>query len=415
MLGFLNFNLGIVLASFLIAFWAAYHRQLTAVRCGVFVILFALMVTMHPVPVALFCMFVAFQSLPYSLQYVRAKGFLSACRLTLRDVALPLACCVAAVVWILTVSAGRHSAIPIPEEPKSTARFTEALLMWSEPPVATRLVRYELIALLSLIVSLALVGWRERRYKMIPPAQFGVLATCIACFILYLAVPASIAGSTFFPIRFLVFTLALLAPFATASLPARSWVLTTVFAVSLLVNLTLVRQMQANFTPAVETMAGDLSSLPDLRDEKSGLVVAFEGAPCAPSTNYVPCYIAGARYFTLHRKILINALWTSLPISVLQTSDMKPWYGLDPVPMSKALLSRTPGSTLPADFVLVEGSVSNPLVQGGIQALEHNYHLVLVPSTAHWSSLLAKSKAGRADAYAIASAPAEDTKSATSK
>jgi hypothetical protein len=104
-----------------------------------------------------------------------------------------------------------------------------------------------------------------------------------------------------------------------------------------------------------------------------------------------------------------------LPISVLQTSDMKPWYGLDPVPMSKALLSRTPGSTLPADFVLVEGSVSNPLVQGGIQALEHNYHLVLVPSTAHWSSLLAKSKAGRADAYAIASAPAEDTKSATSK
>ncbi len=385
-MGFINFNLGCAMCLFLIGVWLRFHTAFTPRRRIVFALLFFLMASMHPVPVALFMLFVFVHALCLNAPLIRRGSFGPVAAAVVRMLIFPSLLCVPIALWVAAIDFGTPTPPPVSNGPGVIGRMMEGVLMWIEAPLNTHLYRYEMLGFLAL---LAVLGWMAFRGRRMSPALSSILATAIVCWFLYLVVPGGIAGNSFFPVRFLVFSLLLLVVVASVCASESRRFLFAAAVLSLAAGITLIVQFDRGLTPPAREIAGDIRALPPVKEQARGVLVSFGNTDYCGHCTEKPLMLAGVQYFRLRRAILMNGIWVRFPMTVVDTRVKHPWDGTPALEMGQYLLSDS-AQAPPFDFLIVEGSRSDPEVRAGVGALERKYGLREVPSDASYLEMLVR-------------------------
>ncbi len=386
MMGFINFNLSCAVCLFLIGFWLRFHAAFTIGRRLAVALLFFLMASMHPIPVALFMLFVFVHAVCVNAHLMRRGSFGAAAAAVLRMLIFPCLLCVPVAVWVAAINFGTPTPPAVSNGPGVAGRLREGVLMWIEAPLNTHLYRYEMLAFL---VLLGLIGWMAFRGRRLSVALSSILATAVVCWFLYLVAPGGVSGNSFFPVRFLVFSLLLLVVVAVACAAASPRFLVTAALLSLAVSLTLIVQFDRGLSPAARAIAGDIKALPAVKESARGVLVSFGKTDyCAHCTQSALMH-AGVEYFRLRRAILMNGIWVRFPMTVVDTRVKHPWDGIPELEMGEYMLS-DPAQAPPFEFIIVEGSRAAPEVQAGVAALERKYGLQPVPADASYLEMLVR-------------------------
>lgn len=217
------------------------------------------------------------------------------------------------------------------------------------------------------------------------------LGTALVCAAAYLMAPDSAAGSAFFPLRFLTFATTLFILFVgciAAKSREASWLLTA----AAIVNTSCLFALNRYYSPLARDIVSAELRLPRVPPGTSGIYVVPEGrASCSQDGTNRQCANAGADYFRTARAVLLEAPWTRLPISILDTSVRESWVGLDAYQLNRWLTVTPKGSAAPDfAFAIVEGHVQDDVVRRIAHALIKQYDLIPLATGSNWLRFLVR-------------------------
>jgi hypothetical protein len=348
-LGFLNYSFGVALLLFLCGYWMRFSASLTGGRAALLFVGLILMLFTHPVPVAVFLLFIGV----YFVADLVQDGVL---RTRLRPLVLMAAMGTTALAWVgLFVDRSRTG----PTDPSFASVFgwfdaiaTEVQLYHVAPFTALRYRAGPI--LLTLIACFAMIAgsWKDGRRLRTGPVALAVAGWI--CFVLFCIVPPRINGSFYFAERFpILWVLFSLAAAAGLGLPPR-WnaaaggVGACVTVCLLAMQWGQISRMGAQIAPVLNAPPAAAGSvgliIGSKKEEPEGL--AFD-----------PYMWSGAHYCQRSGAILANEPWMDLPIIMLRPVHPTEWSYLDPDDASPVLINSVAGgkAAREPDFVVQEG------------------------------------------------------------
>ncbi len=360
--GLLHFCCGTALAMLLAGLWLRWHDRLSGKRMAVFVAVFAVLLTTHPIPIAIF---LVFAGLHFLLTLLRRPHQLLGLRRELLTV------CGMAVVAVAWVSRGKvDAAASSSEQPLVRSNWAAnaivELKLWPITPFGATAYRVPaLILLLLVLVALGatLVRMRQGCFR---PSEGALLLTSLLCFCLFTVVPVSINNSSYFPDRFPIFWLLFMIAFV-APIPLPSLAQVALAGGAVAASLIMLG-LQWTYTSSLAEALRPVLETPLLEPRSRGVILA--GAIVNTRAQFDPFIWAGSHYFRRSHAILLNAPWTDLPIIMLRPSSPRPWSHLSPVPETVYLSSalRQHGSIPDLDFIVGVGARDSMTVINSIAA-----------------------------------------------
>ena len=203
------------------------------------------------------------------------------------------------------------------------ARIQQALFLYSLVPLHNREFRYPVILFFFVALGLVLwTFWKHWRLQLARPGVLPVLVLGILCCCAYCLVPEAAAGSAFFSIRFILPGALLLLVLSACSRPSPAFtaflaVLAALVALNSTSNLAAMHK-------SVARNIGPLLVCP-IEVRGHGALIAPAAVSACRNCNFDTYEYAGVHYFRRSRSVLLNSIWTSLPIIPLQARDRHAW------------------------------------------------------------------------------------------
>jgi hypothetical protein len=355
-LGFLNYSMGVALALFLCGSWIRFWSRLTPRRVTGLLAGFALLLFTHPVPTAIFLLFIGLHFLmdlvctgPAGLRF-----WLLSLRARWRPLVLIASMGAAAVVWVGMFTDTSQVAPSVPSVAGMYGWIRAALIelqFWPMVPLRSRLYRGCLVVPLAMTLG-ALLATVWKRRGPASSSAIPLMAISAICFLLYGIVPPVINGSWFFAERFPVFWILFLIAAVAALRPARGLGMAAgALAACVAIGLLL---LQWN---VVSRIAGDLGPVLDTPVASPGSLGLIIGATTVPGEGlaFDPFMWSGAHYFRRSRAILANTPWMELPLLLIQQKHPDHWSDANPDLAGQLLSDATAaGETLPSLGLVVE-------------------------------------------------------------
>jgi hypothetical protein len=365
-MGFLNYSFAVALLLILCGLWIRYSGHLTKGRVALLLAGLVLTLLTHPIPVAVFLLFIGLYAAIDLVQDAAAGQWRwKAClRARRRPLVLMAAMATVAILWVaLFVDRSQRT----PEEPNYAS-----VLGWLRV-VVTELVLAPVAPFTSLsyragpVLLLGAAGltffmgfWKDgRRHRT---AAIALAAAGAICFLLYGIVPPRVNGSYYFPERFPILgVLFVLAGAAALGAPRRWSVATGSLAACVAVGVVAlqwshVRELSAQLAPAF--------TVPPVAAGSLGVIV---GPPKSlpDGLAFNPYMWAGAHFFRRSSAILLNAPWMDQPLIMLRPAHPDRWSYLDPDYASQALIGgRRGGTPVPNPDIVVEDGAPDAEIDG---------------------------------------------------
>ena len=360
-LGFLNYSMGVALALFLAGFWIRYSVCLTRGRVLRLLAGFLLMLFTHPVPTAVFLLFIGLHFMADVVSTGRPglRLWLLSLRARRRPLALLASMGVAALVWVGMFTDPSAVSLGVPSVQGTYGWIGVAsieLQFWPLVPLNSRIYRGILVVLLAIIVlALSKAAWKRR--GGVSSTAVALILTSSICFLLYGIVPPEINGSWFFAQRFPVFWILFLIAAVAAIRPPRAWGIAGGAAAGCVTIAVLWLQWSA-----ISTVAGELRPVLETPPEKAGAVGLIIDAPTGAldTLTFDPFMWSGAHYFRRSQAILANAPWMDLRIIMIQQKHADRWSGANPDLAAQLLMDPTTDAvTAPPPGIVVEAGHSS--------------------------------------------------------
>jgi len=357
-LGSLNYSIGVALTLFLCGFWIRCSGRLRSGRVTAVLACFLLTLFTHPVPVAIFLLFVGLHFAADLACAAKAGPGLWARSLQARWRPLTMIALMAgtAAVWVgMFVNHSGH----FRNQPSSVGehgwiRAVSSLLkLWPVAPFTSPAYRGGLLFLLAMTGLFLFVGaWIHK--DRISPAAIAIIATGAICFTLFCIAPGSINGSGFFPERFAIFWVLFLIAATAGFRPPRLCSLAA-GVTALCVTIAVLALQWVN----VSRIAPEVSSVMDTLPAKAGSVglIIGEKSSLPEGLSFDPFFWGGVHYFRRSRAILANAPWLDVPLVMIRPAHPDRWSYLNPLPAGESLLGvLSAGEAVPdLSFVVREG------------------------------------------------------------
>ena len=357
-MGFMNYSIGVAMSLFLSGFWIRYWRRLRLGHTAVLLSCLYLMLITHPVPVAVFLLFVGIHFVADLARALAAGSESVAESFHARRGPLAIIVCMAGIAagWLSLFVARSQSAFVSVSAPQVdwANRAAAELQLSSIVPFTPLTYRAGLLCLLAIAGLALLVSFWKYRGRA-SSAAIAMMATGAVCFALYCVVPFFINGSAFFPERFPVFFVMFAIAAAAASRPPRICSL-AIGGFALYATSAVVLLQWANVSTITRQMRVVLDA-PPAQDGSVGLVIAESQRP-PKGLAFDPFLWAGAHYFRKSRAILANAPWLDLPIILIRPTHPDRWSGLTPWDASRLLSDAwCAGDAVPSlSFVVRQGA-----------------------------------------------------------
>jgi hypothetical protein len=361
-MGFLNFCLAVALLLFLCGFWIRFSERLTRGRVAVLLSGLVLMLLTHPVPVAVFLLFI----LVYVLTGVATeaavgpasgpaswKAWLRARRRTL---VLMTAMGAMALLWV-GLFVDRLKRAPTDASYASVYGWLVSIAtevqLYPVMPFRHLLYRAGPMLLVGLACATLIDGFLAKGRRW-PVAAIALAATGAICFALYLILPPNINGSFYFAERFPILWVLFFLAACAALRPGRRWNMAAGCAAAFVTVVLLMMQWR-NVSAIGQEIAPVLNS-PPARAGSLGLIVGSETKQPA-GLSFDPYMWSGAHYCRRSRAILGNEPWMTLPLIMLRPVHPSRWDNLDPKDAGRALARDLLGGVAfrRPDFVVQSG------------------------------------------------------------
>jgi hypothetical protein len=356
--GFLNYSMAVAMLLFLCGFWMRFSGCLTRGRVATLLAGLVLMLLTHPVPVAVFLLFMGVY-LVADLVHDAAAGLWSwmlPLRARLRPLVLIAAMGTVASVWV-----GRFVDRP---QPGPTAPGYASVFGWFNT-VATELQLYHVAPFTRLsyragpillvgAAGFALIAGSWKNWRRLPIGAVALAAVGWICFALFCVVQPSINGSSYFAERFpILWVLFSLAAAAALRLPHR-WNAAAGGAAGCVTVCVL--SMQWGQISSIGARVAPMLDSPPAPAGSIGLIIGSKKEE-PPGLAFDPYMWSGAHYFRRSRAILENQPWMDLPIIMLRPIRPAKWSYLNPDDASPVLIAAMAGGKAAQnpDFVVQEG------------------------------------------------------------
>jgi hypothetical protein len=324
-MGFVNFDLALALALWAAGSWLRLLQEPRVSRQGVFVVLAAVIMLTHPVPLLVLLAFAGLTLVIQAIREgVRRRGFAG------QVVTLGLATLTLGYVKLFTRSNPLNQ-VDRPTSSFSTEAAHRAFRYASESGISflngraplIRAYRIGLMLVLVAAVVLAVQQWRRNRSAR--TWTFGDSALlCFVVLVLALPfIPPSVNGSTHFADRLLIFAwiTAMIAaagfrPPTGARHPASRWIRPTLILVAVVLNACLLVAANRFIRPLANSIAV-LESLPDTYRGRLGLIVEDlrdHGGTSYANPTWDPYMWAPVHLFRHEDAVLANPPWLDLAI-----------------------------------------------------------------------------------------------------
>ena len=358
-MGFLNYSMAVALLLFICGFWIRFSDKLTAGRIAALFAGLVLMLLTHPVPVAVFLLFIGIYFLVDTAQDagIGSRRWKACLRVRMKPLVLIAAMGIMALVWVaLFVDRSQPSSTEPPYVSVYGWFSTIAteLQLFPVAPFRSLLYRAGPILLVSIAGFVLVAGsWKDgRRVRSAPVALAAIGAICFA---LYCVAPPRMNGSFYFAERFPILWVLFLLAAAAALRPPRRWSVSAGVAAACVTMCVLpvqwvqISRIGAQLAPALKSPPAATGSM--------GLIVGPQKLE-PEGLSFNPYVWGGTHYFRRSRAILVNEPWMNLPIIMLRPTQMNPWSYLDPDGANPVLITAMTGTgsaQLP-DFVVQQGS-----------------------------------------------------------
>lgn len=357
-LGFLNYCFGVALLLFLCGFWIRFSGRLNPGRVAALLAGLASMLLTHPVPVAVFLLFIGLDFVTDLVRDAAAgrRRWAPGLRDRRRPLALMAVMAAMALVWVgMFVDRSQ----PAPSSPSYVSVYGWGRTLAGElellpvAPFTSLAYRAGPLLLLGIAVLTVLQSsWRQA--GRLCSAAVALIATSSICFALYGIVPPRINGSWYFAERFPILWALFLLAAAAALRPPRWWSVAT-GAIALCVTVGVLLP-QWGLVSRIATRIAPALDCPPAQAGSVGLIV---GPPKAlpEGLAFDPYLWSAAHYFRRSGAILANAPWMDLPILMMRPAHPSRWSYLDPDDAAQAMAdAMAGGQALPdLDFVVREG------------------------------------------------------------
>ena len=341
-MGFLNYSLAVTELLFLCGGWIRYSGSLTRGRAAGLLGGLILMLLTHPVPVAVFLLFIGV--------YFVSEGR----RARRSSLVLTVAMGAIALLWVARFAGGQRDAFD--QNHVSTWGWFNAVATELQlyPVAPFRKLLYRAGPIVSMVfASIASVaGWRRGKNA----AALALLATSGICFLLYCLVPERVSGGYYFAERFPILWILFLLAGASALRMPRGWSLAA-GAIAATVAGAVLLQQWAN----VSEIASRIARAQDVPPAVAGSVGLIVGSrrPMPDGLAFNPYLWSGVPYFRRSRAILGNEPWMDEPVMMLRPAHPDRWSYRDPDSARQALEAATaeaPPIQSP-DFVVQAGQI----------------------------------------------------------
>jgi hypothetical protein len=343
-MGFLNYSMAVALLLFLCGFWIRFSGRLTRGRIATLLAGLVLMLLTHPVPVAVFLLFIGVYFGADLAQDAAAGSWrwMPPLRARRRPLVLIIAMGIVALAWVgLFVD---------PSQPASTDPGYAFTYGWFDT-VATELQLYHVAPfkalryragpiLLAGIACLAPItgSWKDGRRLHIGAVSLAAVGW--VCFVLFCVAPPRVNGNFYFAERFpILWILFSLSAASALRLPHR-WNAAAGGAAACVTVCVLAMQwgqvsrIGAQIAPALNSPPAAAGSV--------GLIIgALKEEP--PGLAFDPYMWGGAHYFRRSRAVLANDPWMDQPLIMLRASHPTEWSYLDPDDAGPRLITALAG------------------------------------------------------------------------
>jgi hypothetical protein len=351
-MGFLNYSFAVTLLMFLCGAWIRFSGSLTSGRVAALLGGLILMLVTHPVPVAVFLLFIVV----YFVCDAAGEpcSWKESLRVRWRPLALIAAMAAMALLWIGRFVSGQVD--PIDQNHVTTwgwfNAFATELQLYPVAPFSTLFYRAGSILSMAFACLAAIAGFR--RGKGAP--AIALLGTSGICFLLYCIVPERVNGGYYFAERFPILWILFLMAGASALRMPRAWNIGAgVIAVAVTAG---VLSMQWSRVAEIGLRIAREQDSPAAAAGSIGLIVGpRRGMPDGLAFN--PYLWSGAHYFRRSKAILANEPWMEGPMMMLRPAHPNRWSYRDPDAARQELETAT-----------VEGAAEDQspdfVVQGGL-------------------------------------------------
>jgi hypothetical protein len=356
-MGFLNYSMAVALLLFLCGSWIRFSGRLTAGRATALFAGLVLMLLTHPVPVAVFLLFIGVYLLVDAAQgaVVGRQPWKACLRARVRPLALIAAMGAVAVAWV-GLFVDRSQMTNDPSYISVLGWFdtlATELQLYPVAPFRSLLYRASLILLIAGAGFVFLTRWWKDG-RLVRSGAIALGAVSAVCFVLFCVVPPRINGSFYFAERFPILWILFLLAAAAAVGPPRRWSVSagaaaacvTVFV--LCVQWGQISRIDAQLAPALHSPPAPAGSL--------GLIVgSINRQPDGLLFN--PYLWGGVHYFRRSQSILANEPWMNSPMIMLRPVRPNPWSYLDPDDAKPVLLTSlaSDGAARSPDFAVEQG------------------------------------------------------------
>jgi hypothetical protein len=323
-MGFLNYCFAVALLLFACGMWIRIAGRLTARRAiGLFGVVLLMLLT-HPVPVAVF---LVFMPVYFVCDAANGAGSWRECLLSRRsDLATMAGIATMALVWVsLFVDSGHVDSWQ--SNHVSTWGWFNA--------VATELQLYHLAPFTALsyragpilAMAFAFAAWIAGLRRGLRPAATALLVVSGICFLVYCLAPERVSGGYYFAERFpILWLLFLLAGASSLRLPP-GW---SVAAGTIAVIVTIdVLGMQWVHVREIASRIELAEQAPTMAPGSVGLIIGRRSS-MPDGLSFNPYMWSGVHLFRRSRAILANDPWMNGSILMLRPARPDRWSYLDP-------------------------------------------------------------------------------------
>ena len=345
-MGFLNYCFAVALLLFACGMWIRFAGKLTPRRAASLFGMVLLMLLTHPVPVAVFLVFIAVYFLCDTAG--GAVSWKECVRNRRSELATMAALAAMALVWVGLFVDPVHGDSLRSNHVSNWGWFNAVateLQLYHVAPFTSLSYRAGAIAAMAFACTAWIAGFRRE----LRPATMALLAITAMCFVLYCVVPERVSGGYYFAERFpILFILFLLAGASSLRLP-RGWsVAAGVIGVIVTADVLVLQWVRVvDIGSRIELAA----RAPAIAPGSVGLIIGRRSS-MPDGLAFNPYLWSGVHVFRRSRAILANDPWMDEPILMLRPARPDRWSYLDPDAARQELAA---GSSTGPDFVVQAG------------------------------------------------------------
>lgn len=316
-MGFYNYCLAIGMALWALGFWYRAVQQRDHRFWLAFLVIVAMMVLTHPVPLILIYVLVGADvfcrvGLELRVSGVTARGFKQSFQRVKPDLTYMLLAW-ASILYIFlfvdrhkVVANALHNYDRKAEFVKLVKLSTLAMFSGSHPVVIAN--RLSLYAILVLGLVLAFIAeMKQRRNWTYTPAA-AILACSIILIVVIPILPPVINGADYFSQRLVIFVwIGVLA--AASAYPKLARQKSNILATCILLYSIAILGLANHMIRPVAARISEIETTPVHHDGLTGLTLSLPNAPVTTTLGYIPYYWVGARYFRRTHSTLLNGGW----------------------------------------------------------------------------------------------------------